>query len=324
MVGAGAVGQVFGYHLAEAGARVTFFVREKYASGLREGLTLYALGSGKDERRRFESFDVVTTLEEVRARAFDQAWLTVSSTGLRGPWLDELLEAVPGVLVVAPLPTQVDRDYLLERVDAERLVQCVVTFMAYASPLPGETRSEPGMAYWFPPLVKSGFAGDDAAAARAVAELLRTGGCPARHQRDLVAEASFAVALLMPQLAALEGVGFSFDAYRADRERVAMATRGCDEALRVVAHRLDRPVPFALRAINRRLVYRLVASWGPRFAPLDLEAYWRFHFTKVSDQTRLMLKSYAEDAREAGLAHEALDHWNDDLERRDAERVDSE
>ena len=318
VVGAGAVGQVFAYHLAEAGARVTFFVREKYAPALREGLTLFALRSGEDERRRFDSYDVVTSLEEVRARAFDQAWLTVSSTGLRGPWLEELLDATPGALVVAPLPTQVDRDYLLELLPPERLVQCVVTFMSYLSPLPSETRDEPGMAYWFPPLVKCGFAGTDPAAARGVVALLRAGGCPARHQPDLVAEASFAVAILMPQLAALEGVGFDFEAYRADKARVAMATRGCEETLLVVASRLGRAVPFALRLVNRSFSYRLAATWGPRLAPFDLEAYWRFHFTKVGDQTRLMLKGYAEDARDAGLAHEALDHWVDDLARRDA------
>ena len=43
IVGAGAVGQVYGYHLAKGGADVSFYIREQYAAELDRGFELYQL-----------------------------------------------------------------------------------------------------------------------------------------------------------------------------------------------------------------------------------------------------------------------------------------
>lgn len=306
IVGAGAVGQVFGYHLARAGAAVTYFVRERYVAELGAGLTLYAVGAA-DERREFSDYQVVSRPAQVAAGGFQQVWVCVNSASLRGPWLSELLAAAPEALLVAPLPSQSDREYLLGHVAEARLVQCVVAFLAYTSPLAGETRAEPGIAFWFPPLVACGFWGGDQVASRGAARLLKAGGCPARYQEHLVRDASLGSALLMSLLGALEGVGFSFSAFRADKVRVSLSKRAADEALRVVAQRLGCAVPLRFRAVNQGLSYRVATSLAPRFTPFDLERYWRYHFTKVSAQTHLVLRGYTRDAAEAGLPHAALD-----------------
>ena len=51
----------------------------------------------------------------------------------------------------------------------------------------------------------------------------------------------------------------------------------------------------------------LVGALMPWLAPFDLETYFRYHFTKVGDQTRLMLATYRERAAARGSDHDALD-----------------
>ena len=80
VVGAGAVGQVYGRHLQLGGAQVTFFVRDKYRAMVERGFDMYALNSRRPtEPVRFEEFSVVSRPDEVAARRFDQVYLTVSS-----------------------------------------------------------------------------------------------------------------------------------------------------------------------------------------------------------------------------------------------------
>ena len=98
MVGAGAVGATYGYHFARGGARVSYFVRPKYAGEVRSGLTLFRHGPfGRLSTPRVERFQphaVLSTEAEVAERRFDQVWLTMSSTALRGPWLAPFLSSV--------------------------------------------------------------------------------------------------------------------------------------------------------------------------------------------------------------------------------------
>ncbi|MCB9594148.1 MAG: ketopantoate reductase [Sandaracinaceae bacterium] len=304
VVGAGAVGQVYGRHLALGGADVTFFVREKYVAELSGGMTFYPLHDG-DAPVRFEGYHLVTSPEAVRAGGFDQVWLCVSSSALRGDWLGPLLAAAPDALVVAMVPTASDRMHIQRFVPGARLVQGLITFLSYASPLPTETRDPAGTAYWFPPLVASAFDGPEAEV-RELVHTLKAGGCPARRQRGVSARASFGAALLIPQLAAMETVGFSFAAFRADPDLVKRASAAGEEALAVVSARLDHAIPFGMKCVNQPFAYRTATSLAPRLAPFDLEAYWAFHFGKVADQTRLLLRDYADDARRHGLPGDAL------------------
>jgi hypothetical protein len=45
--------------------------------------------------------------------------------------------------------------------------------------------------------------------------------------------------------------------------------------------------------------------------PLDLETYLREHFTKVGDQTRLMVAQYIDAAKDSGLPAGALEGLRD-------------
>ena len=78
IVGAGAVGQVYGYALHKSGADVHFYVKPKHADEGRAGFILYPLNGKSREPQHFAGFGVVTSPEEVRAQTWDQLWLAVS------------------------------------------------------------------------------------------------------------------------------------------------------------------------------------------------------------------------------------------------------
>ena len=63
VVGAGAVGQVYGRHAQLAGADVTFFVREKYRDEVTRGFTMYPL----NRRRNTEPVEVTGFAASSRA-----------------------------------------------------------------------------------------------------------------------------------------------------------------------------------------------------------------------------------------------------------------
>ena len=71
IVGAGAVGQVYGRHLALGGAHVHYFVREKYADECRRGFTFYPLNRRKPRAAPVHMAvapgDILTRLDEVTA-----------------------------------------------------------------------------------------------------------------------------------------------------------------------------------------------------------------------------------------------------------------
>jgi 2-dehydropantoate 2-reductase len=307
VVGAGAVGQVYGHHLARGGAEVSFLVKPAHAAELAGPLTLYPLNRSARERTRpvaGEGFGVLTDPAATSRARWDQVYLAVSSTALRaGDWFARLAPGLGDATLVLLQPGPDDRRFLEGHLPAARIVQGVITLISYRAPLPGESRfPRPGVAYWFPPLAPSPMSGPRV---DAVLAALRAGGLPARRHRNIGAVSGFPTALLMPLMAALERAGWSFRTIR-EPGRLAVAARAAREALRVMADHEGRPAPWPLRLVNRPLAVRLALALAPRLMPLDIEAYLRAHFTKVGDQTRDFLHTYARLGRAAGLPTEAL------------------
>src|SRR5262245_10048873 len=202
LIGAGAVGQAYGRHLQLGGARVSFMVREKYAEACRVGLTLYPLNRPKATRWQpvpFAGFGVLTRTDEVATTTWDQVWLCISSPALQGPWLDELLEAIGTATLVFLQPGLRDRNAIMERWPAERLVQGLITLISYQAPLPGEHVPQPGVAYLWPPLAATPFTGPPDRT-QAVVDALRAGGCRAKVSPHVRQQAAIASAVLMPHV----------------------------------------------------------------------------------------------------------------------------
>ncbi|MGZ3689207.1 MAG: ketopantoate reductase family protein, partial [Bdellovibrionota bacterium] len=309
IIGAGAVGQVYGRHLELGGAEVYYFVKEKHAADLRRGLVFYLLNHRHPRetpvRQALASDRVLTRADEVAKIAFDQIYLCMSSAGLRGDWLAALAPKLGSQSTVVSLqPGPEDREYLLKYFPESRLVSGMITVISYAAPLPGEKVPEPGMAYWFPPFSPAPFSGPEDRV-RAVLEPLQKGGLPSKAERDVPGKVAFPSTLLMTLLTALEAVGWSFDQLiRGDHLKlVREATR---EAMEITGRRLGVKGPRGSIHFLRPTLIRLARVLARIIIPMDIETYLRIHFTKVGDQTRLAMGSYLEQGKSVSLPTTAL------------------
>jgi Ketopantoate reductase PanE/ApbA len=306
VVGAGAVGQVYGRHAALGGAEVTFFVREKYRSAVATGFDMYPLNRrAKLVPVRFEGFSVVSRADEVAANRFDQVYLTVSSSALAGPWLGELIAAIGDATILALQPGQDDLDTILAAgAERDRVISGVITLISYSAPLPGETRfPKPGMAYWFPPLSPSLVSGSPERATQVIA-LLKGGGLPIKRHPDVPKFAAFPTAMMMPYLVALESAGWTFRGLA--KGPIELAARGAREAMAIVGRTAGKP-PLMMRLVARPRVLRMGLWFARRVVPLPLEIYLKEHFIKVGDQTRLFMAGYIARGKGAGMDVSALE-----------------
>lgn len=288
VVGAGAVGQTYGRALQRAGAEVDFLVKRSYEKSCRNGFTLYAHQIGRTPApERWNHFGVLTSAQEVGKCRWDQVWLCVSSTALKGPWLDELLPQVAGATIVALQPGLRDREYLLQRVPEDCLVTGLITLIAYQTPLPGESL-EPGVAYFFPPLAPNPFSGPKVRT-REVVDLLSGGGCPAAVHANVLKVAGIGSGIMMPYIAALEAEEWSLDQL-ARSDLIKTASGAAKESIEVACRYLGVAPPMLRHLLGPALMRPLLKT-APKIMPFDLEVYLKYHFTKVGDQTREMLKT---------------------------------
>ena len=307
MVGAGAVGQVYGRHLALGGARVTFLIRPKYRADLKDGMRLYPLNAGGQNTKpvHFTDFRLMTTDEDLESESWDQVWLCVSSSALRKGWLASLLKRVGKATVVALQTGLKDRSLFLAHIPKERLVNGLITLISYPTPLPEEPASDrgSGMAYWVAPLSSQPFSGHKAQRDQVI-RALNLGGMKAKMHPDVAKLSAFPAAILMSLMMSLEGAGWSFSAF-ASGSRLSEAVVVVKEALVIAAHHYQCPPPWWRRLISPGLI-RLALALAPRIIPLPVEPYLQFHFSKVGDQTRLYIDTYLEKGRSLGLPTEAM------------------
>jgi 2-dehydropantoate 2-reductase len=251
-----------------------------------------------------ERFGVLTRTDEVATGTWEQVWLCISSTALQGPWLDELLEALGNATLVFLQPGLRDRDAILARWPTERLVQGLITLLSYHAPLPGEHVPHPGVAYFFPPLFATPFTGPPDRT-QAVVDALRAGGCRATVSPHVRHQAAIGSAVLMPHMVALETAGWSLQALR-QSSLLPLAARASHEAM-LIAATYNGFLPPAVRHVVHPLLTHLVLGLAPHVLPFNLEAYLRYHFTKVSAQTRAAMAVYRELGAELGLSSTHLE-----------------
>ena len=288
IVGAGAVGQTYGFMLAASGAQVTFLVRPRYVDALKDGVWVYPEAKGPV---RWTDYDLTT--EPIPC---DQVWFCVSSTALPHCPLDW-----PGALGVFLQPGLHDRELMRQHFSETDLVRGVIPFIAFEAPLAGEERPQPGILWWFPPLMRLPFSGPRANEV--------THRLPRAHMAARVDDNTHRMsASVLPTIAALELGEWSFRGM--DKE---LAARGIREATSVAAavHGLGdlmTPPPVALGVL---------AGLSPLLVPFDLEVYMRYHFTKVGDQTRASLTAWIAEGERRGLEVGTLKRLLDGLRATD-------
>lgn len=285
VVGAGAVGSVYGYYFQKGGADLSFYIREKYADTCRKGLVLYSLNRASKERLspiEMNHFGVLTTLKEVAQEKWDYVVLTISSTALRGEWLKPFLESVNQEASLVTLqPGLEDREYLLQYVNADRLIEGVIPIIGYHAPLPGETLPTSGTVFWLPPGACGYFSGP-VEKVRVLVERMKKAGFPAKQCQDARGEVWVASTVLMVVIAALETANWSFRVLR-QGNRLNEACRAIEEALNAVAIHRKVKKPMLSKLLFQPWLFRSVIFLG-RWTPFNLEAMLKLHFTKVQKQ----------------------------------------
>lgn len=297
VVGAGAVGQVYGRYLARAGHEVTFFVKPAHAPALADGLTLIRLGYFRQTPDAWRDYRVVTSPAAVAAGRWDQVWLCMSADALQAPLTGEVLAAVGAATVVCLQPGPDSAAFVRATlVDPAQLVQGLITFIAYQSPLPG-LPGPAGIACYQSALAPALFSGDRMRV-EAVVKALRAGGLPARAIASLD-EAAGGEGLLQPLVAALEVNGWRLGGFAAS-PAFRLGREAARETLAILA--ADRGAKVApMRLALHPAVSRLLLFFAPRVLPLALEPYLAYHFSKVGVQTRLMLEGYIALGERHGL-----------------------
>lgn len=318
IVGAGAVGQVYGHHFAQGGAHVTFLVKPHHVPNLQKPLKLLRHGLVRRSLKevQFQSFDIVSDMANVPTDV-DQVWLTMASDALGEDWLQALKSALPATANVVGLQPGIEDDALLEAVFAERALKGVIGFLAYQYPLPGRTdkKGREGIAYLLPPSA-GGMGPADHPAVQQAVSVLDEGGLTVGPSNTLGQTYGRVSALSITHMAALEVADWSFKGLRSNKNHARdLARRAAEEAMAIVDVHQGR----AVDGQNKTLAKGgpLVATVAPWVAPLPIEAYLKFHFSKVGQQTRDMLHTYQRLGRNHNLSISALQELSAALVRRD-------
>lgn len=322
LVGAGAAGQVFGLYLARGGADVSVFVRPKYESEARGGYRLYQVDPlGRRKADRLLPSEVHTSIESLAdAEPFDQVWLCVATTSLDPRWLADLAEVTAPATLVSFQPGLGVREQLERAASRERIAQGIIGFLAWATPLEGSTdrrelavADDPGIAYFTPPGMVIPISSPSERRALQVIDALRAGGMGSHLVGDAEADLAFGTAILMPLVGGLELAGWSFATFR-EGDRASLVTEAAKEALAVTVAETGREPPIFSRALLLPELLRLGFWAMPKVAPIDIETYLRVHFTKVGEQTRVLLAGYSERAARRGLPNDAIESMTRGLE----------
>jgi len=282
VIGSGAVGAVYGHHLAQAGCHISFLVRDRNSANSAMPRTLHRHGLLGGIRSHNQLLRVQTRGDG----GWDQVWLCLPSTALEDPWLYQQLDAIgPASPVLLWTPNMRDRDILAARHGAD-ITRALIGLISYQSPLPGESSPGPGIAYLAPP---DAAVLEDTPSGRYAAGLLTQGGLRARVHKDLPAHVARMTALLQPLIAALEVCDWSLDTLSRSHW-LATAAAAIAEARHTSATYLGQRPPRQLP--GTRWLARLAIKIVPPLSPLPMQTYLHYHFGKVSAQTRLMLDGW--------------------------------
>ncbi len=268
---------------------MSFYVKPKYQAEVGRGLTLHHLTFSSSQQHDWPNPATLTTRAAVARQLWDQVWLTVSSDALRSANIADLLGSVGNATVICLQPDLEDINFVRTHVPKVRqVVQGLITFISYQSPLPGR-RGPDGIAYYLPPLSKGIYSGDTTRV-NAVIGALNQGGLKARAVPNFAKASAAAPALMQPLIAALELYDWQLDGFGKSHD-FKLGLAAAKEAISI-AQRKTQSGRTPLSLLLHGSIWRSLLPLAERLMPLPLEPYLRYHFTKVGAQTRLMLDTY--------------------------------
>jgi 2-dehydropantoate 2-reductase len=295
IVGAGALGRVYGTRLSLAGVDVSFVVRPKDASST-EPFVIEQV-NGARERHVLERPTRVTAIP----RDTDAVLVTVRFDQLEGALTDDATQGDTPVVVITPLlPEQ--RRALAKRL-GERLVPAMPGVVSYAS-------ARGAIRYWIVGAMATLLDDGGAPAAQnrrgELARHLERSGFPTRVEHDVASMNAATTVAFFPLVLAIDAGG-GVDGVLGDRRLLEVAMDAAKESTRLAA-KLGRVVPaanllmkyvgpFTLRAgvaLARRLYPEAVTFVDQHFGP------------KLRAQSVAMGEAVLELGREHGVEMRAL------------------
>jgi len=325
IVGCGAVGQVYGLALQQAGATLGFLCRPAAAERLERarkqgGLPLFQVSHGRPKApivHRLKDYEAIADAAESRRFEPDQIWFTTPSEVYYSDWFRDFLRQVPARRVVCFAPEGRRTEFHTEAM-GDRVVFGGTTFMAWqgdlgggawptgggawptgggAWPSGGGGRGE-GVSFWRPPLGIP-LAGSQAAC-REVAQLLKPAGFRVMIGKPGSHSQAVATAAMTAFVAGLELSGWSLRGYRRS-PWLGRAAGACREA---ITGQLPRAGAFTRALLSSPVLsasFSLVALLLPLLFPFDPEKYLKFNYTKTREQTVLLLNLFMKDAADRGV-----------------------
>lgn len=305
IVGAGAVGQAYALHLKNAGAEVYFYVKEKYREAYNGPLPYYFLNKNQSRHKPeyFSVNGVLTNYDQVSNIKWDQIYLCMSSTGLRGEWLKQFSLVVRDATIIVLQPGIEDRGYVLNFFPETQIVMGMISLISYFAPLPGEVVPVEGLAYWLPPMSPGLYSGEDIRV-KAVVDLLNAGGQPSKQVESVIDAVTVPAAALLTLVLALEKADWSFEKMKSG-DYLKDACDATLEVVRIGCRKQQIAEPMSMKFV-RPMFVRMIMNLAPKILPLDIETYLKVHFTKINDQTRLHMQDFLRAGNELGLPTKAL------------------
>jgi len=290
IVGAGAVGQVYGYQLQKAGHHVTFYGRNLDSGLKQKGFILYPLNQSRGNPVEFKNFAVAQRIEDLGRSQFDLIFLCFPSTGLYDAEFAKLAATFGDALVVVLQPGLKDQEYAKKLISSSSFVSGVITFIAFQTPLPGsKEHTIPGVAYWFPPGCKLVFSGQKMLAERVI-KLFERSEVQGKWVENTIADGAIPAAILSCFVKAVENENWSIDQFLASPNLIQVQT-AMQEAIAIICRHYRIKLPL-MRHFLTPWMFRMIIAFARWAMPFDLDVYLKFHYTKVAAQSQLDYESY--------------------------------
>lgn len=316
IVGAGAVGLVYGHHFVDAGHQVTFLVKEKYQQALesdkQEGIILYHLNKDKrlQQPLRFTKFSTITQWDD--ADDFDLIALSISSSALRQLPLSLIKEKLDNSNKQANLlmlqPSEEDLEHLTEVIAKERILQGMITLISYQTDNINKGINPVGTAYYLPPLpmpISASHLLQQEVGLKEVVTLFNQSGIKAKAVNSALDESRLVSAFFMTFLCALEAANWQFDRLRKSEQLLQQLSAAQRDLLpqKIMADGAFADIKKSLlKSLLKPWLYKTLIRTSPAFIPLPLEAYLKKHFLKVRPQTLMYMQDYQNAYPSAAVA----------------------
>jgi hypothetical protein len=307
IVGAGAVGLVYGHHFANAGHQVTFMVKEKYQAQLNQekeaGVILYHLNSDKKllKPQHFKNFESINHWDD--AQGFDLVALAISSNALRQLPLDQIEQTLIGtdtdLLMLQPSAT--DFEHLSQVIVKEKIFQGMISLISYQTDEVNQNIKPAGTAYYLPPMPMPISASTESQQTRLknIVSLFKNSAIPAKAVKSAIDDSKIPSAFLMTFLCALEAANWEFKRLGQSADLLKKLSAAQQSLLpqqiteKGFSNSLKRSsLTLLLKVFLRPGLYKLLLKMAPQFVPLPLEAYLKKHFMKVRLQTVIYMQEY--------------------------------